>query len=429
MYVNKTRLEDVIDGFKPDVVGVSCLTTEAEQMFRIFRRVKEINKSITTVAGGPHITAYLYETAKEESIDFLIPYEGEKPFLELIQSLDDGKIGEIEGVAFRRNGKIHFKAGKPIEDLDTIPFPAYDFVDFDAYTKHRSQLPFRIPERYALLFTSRGCPFRCIYCSTPFGKEYREHSPQRIFDEIRFLFTKFQVRNFLIADDIFNLNEDRVQKFSDLIASNGLKIRFFFTGGLRLDIIKREETLYKLKKAGTVYVSFGFETSSQRLQKLIRRNLDIKMVERNLKILDDLGIYTLATFMFGLPYDTKEEMKQTLKWALSMPITNAMFFIANPIGGTELAELRKDRIKYSSFDDFGHFISKLSVGDIPHWQIQIFQIISYLRFYTSPRKILKIIRLYPFSKFHILMDLISFLKFLCRLLLNLFETVIRKLSG
>ncbi|MCS7214153.1 MAG: B12-binding domain-containing radical SAM protein [Candidatus Calescibacterium sp.] len=418
MYVSKSTVEDIVYSFRPDLVGISCMTTEAEQMIRVSRKIKEINRSVTIVVGGPHPTGYLNETLDEESIDFVIPYEGEESFLELVESVDSGSIGKIEGVAYRKNGSVFFIPRKPIEDLDSIPPPAYDMVDLDVYTKYRSQLPFRVPEPYVLLFTSRGCPYKCIYCSTPFGKRYREHSPQRVYNEICFLYNKFNVRNFLIADDIFNLNEDRVNKILQLIISGGLKLRLFFTGGLRLDIIKNEETLYKLKKAGTVYVSFGFETSSPRLQKLIKRNLNIQRVQKNLHILNKLGIYTLSTFMLGLPGDTERETKETIKWALSSPVTNAMFFIANPLGGTELAEIAKSKIKYKSFDDFGHFISKLSVGDIPHWKLSLFQISAYFLFYFSLKRILRILRLYPFRKTYLIFDFISFIRFLLRLILN-----------
>lgn len=420
MYVSKIELEDFIRDFSPDLVGISSMTTEAEKMFKICSKIKQINRNITVVAGGPHVSGYLYQVMDNKNIDFAVPYEGEESFLELVESLDTGKINDIQGVAIRNNGVIYFKPRALIENLDSIPFPAYDLIDLEAYTKYRSQLPFRIPEKYALLFTSRGCPFRCIYCSTPFGKAYREHSPERVLSEIKKLYFDFSVKNFLVADDIFNLREKRVNEILDLIISSGLEIRLFFTGGLRLDLINNKETIYKLKQAGTVYISFGFETSSPRLQKIIKRNLNIKKVEENIKIIDELGIYSLGTFMFGLPHQTEKDIIETIKWAISRPITNAMFFIANPLGGSELANMSKEKIKYKSFDDFGHFISKVNVSDISKWRLYIFQIFAYLVFYTSPKKILRIIKLFPFSKSFLIENVFGFVKFLVRMILNAF---------
>ena len=420
MYVEGSNINNVLEvvkQFDPDIVGLSALTSEADCMHEVAQEIRKIKKDTLIVAGGHHPTGYKYKTIEDKNIDFVVVGEGEITFYELIEALENGyPKDKIPGLVVRKNGKVSFVPRELIWDLDIIPPPAWDMIDLEKYKNKRTQTPFRVRGLYATLFTSRGCPYRCIYCHTTFGKKFRAHSPQRVLNEIEDL-VKRGVENFLIVDDIFNFDRKRMREILNGIIERKMKINLLFTGGLRLDLLD-EEDIYLLKEAGTVYVGFGFETASERLQRLIKRNLKIPIVERNLKVMHKLRIFTAGGFIFGFPQESEEEMEKTLKWVLSNPVTTPLFFIANPYEGTELYKITKEKVKYESYSDFGHFLGKVIVSDIPPHKVAKMQLKAYIKFYFNPKKVVKIIRDYPYKKYYIIFDVFDFIKFIFSLFIK-----------
>lgn len=397
--VEKLDIKEEVKNFKPDVVGISAITVESMKMHLIAREIKKVSENIPIIVGGPHPTSYPEEVIRDKNIDFAVIREGEKTFLNLIKTLNKrGKAESVKGIYFRENGGIRF-TGEPefIENLDELPFPAWDLVKPELYFKQFRFTPIGSRTRYIPIITSRACPYQCIYCHNIFGKRLRMRSPENVIDEIKELTQKFNVHEIEIVDDIFNLHEDRVVSIFEGIMSRNLKLRFSFPNGLRADRLS-DETLEVMRKGGTTYISFAIESGSPRIQKFIKKNLNLEKARRAIEKAVNLGIFSNGFFMLGFPGETAEEMKMTVQFALSSPLHTAMFFIATPHKGTELYTMVKETEEVEELMKFDYFrrwkyLNNASLRKIYRK--------AYIKFYFNPARIKRIWIDYPYSRWEL----------------------------
>lgn len=418
MYLYKMSISDiekVILNFRPDIIACSVLTLENECMHKIAKLAKGIDKRIKIIVGGPHSSIYYREIMKDENIDVAVVGEGEEAFCELLRCLEEGKdIMNIAGIAFRHNEKLIFTGfRKYIENLDRIPFPAWDLIDIDLYSKINvmSMNVILAGQKYMGIFTSRGCPYHCIYCHNIFGKYYRMRSPENVLAEIRTLYDKYNIDEFHIFDDIFNLDIDRAKKICELIISSKIKIKMAFPNGLRGDVMD-EDLILKLKQAGTYQVTYALETASARLQESIKKNIDIRKVSNTIKFSDKHGLLTKCYFMLGFPTETIKEVKQTIDFACNSPLAFASFFIVNPHENTELYKIatRFSPFFKVKFSDSYYYISNREYEKIVGLPLRKIQRMAYLKFYLNPFRIIKICFKVP-QKIYLLRILASFFQF------------------
>lgn len=410
MRITKKNLNDVLESFKPDIVGISALTTEAKSMHAIALSIKSQRKNITVIVGGPHPTAFPVEVLKDNNIDFIVLGEGEKPLLHLLSSLNAGTVDKVKGVGYRQNGNYVYSFPENfIENLDELPLPAWELIEFEEYSKYKAESNFP-PRRYASLFTSRGCPYRCIYCHNMFGKKFRAMSPEKVVGEIEFLVNKYMVREFEVLDDIFNLDRTRMRRICELIINKNLKIKLLFPNGLRTDLLD-EETLRLLKDAGTTYISFAIETASLRLQRFIKKNLNIERVKKNIEVAEKIGIITHGFFMFGFPTETEMEARETLNFAIKSKLTTASFFIVTPFKNTELWTMveKKLKTKDNYFEYFEYFRAPFNLSEMNNNILLKIYRSAYRRFYLSIPRIIKILKNYRIT-FHSLRYLLYLLR-------------------
>jgi len=201
------------------------LTTNAYSLPYITKNLKASLPDALIVIGGPHVSAFKEKSLEGNLADVAVPYEGELTFEALINAyFEGGDISEVPGIFRRTEDGIVANPGviPLVEDIDTLPFPAYDLIDLKAYWKVNAMTPI-MHMKYAPLFSSRGCPFKCIYCHRIFGDRFRVHSAQRIFEEMKFYIKRYGADSFEIYDDIFNHDRKGCLKFADL--SENLKIR------------------------------------------------------------------------------------------------------------------------------------------------------------------------------------------------------------
>jgi radical SAM superfamily enzyme YgiQ (UPF0313 family) len=198
---------------------------------------------------------------EEPSLDVVVRGEGENTIPELVDK-DNKNLSGIKGIAFRDDGRIVLTEPRPyIQDLDALPFPAWDLVDLKLYARFRSMASVGL-RKYMTIFTSRACPYRCIYCHNLFGKNYRTRSPENVLNEMEILVKDHGVEEFEILDDIFNLDIPRAHAICDLIIKKKLKIGFSFPNALRGDRLPND-LLRKFKEAGLNFTSIAIETASR----------------------------------------------------------------------------------------------------------------------------------------------------------------------
>jgi len=259
-----------IRDFRPDWLGISSLTFESDGMHRLAAIAKEVRPDMPVVVGGPHPSAYTEQVMADPHIDYAVIGEGELTADDLGRALRTrGSVEAIDGLAWRENGGVRINPRQRyVEDLDSLPFPAWDLVDIPAYKSFDRMSRSGIGD-YMVIFTTRACPFKCLYCHNMFGKGFRKRSPENVLAEIRELHDRHGVRELEIIDDIFNCDLDRAKRIFDMIADSGMKLTLTFPNGVRGDHMD-EEFFVKARRAGVVFMAFAVETATPRLQKMLR---------------------------------------------------------------------------------------------------------------------------------------------------------------
>jgi len=399
------QIKERIKKFNPDLVGFSCLSQEADEMAKISHIVKELKPECLTVLGGPHASVFYDCVLEKNNIDIVVIGEGERTFPELLKKLLSGEpIEQVRGIAFKRKDRIILTPPqKPIEDLDSLPFPAWDLIDFQDYSWMISTNAYCHSVPWAVIFTSRGCPYQCAYCHNIFGKRTRFRSPENVISEIELLVNKYGVKEIHIVDDVFNLDILRAKKICDLIIERKIKIKIAFPNGLRGDIMDKE-LIGKLKQAGCYAIGYAVETASPRLQKLINKNLDFDKIRQVISWTADEKIITQGYFMLGFPGETREEMEMTINYALKSRFLIAFFSLVAVYPRTHLMEIAKKA--YPDFD-FDKWNDKLDMANFHYFTEEPFykkatgldsfkiQHSAHRRFYFRPRQIFLILLRFP----------------------------------
>lgn len=348
------KCADKISEFDPDVVGISALSIESAGLHRLAGVAKRVKPSVKVIAGGPHATAFYDFVLKDKNVDYVVAGEGERTFIELLDYLRDDSIppSDMRGLAQRINGEIVFGGVRsPIEDLDSLPMPAWDLINLKGYsnfTKFTSMNTFVARTPYAPLFTSRACPYRCAYCHSMFGKRFRAQSPPRVLEEIELLHKRYGAKEFHIYDDVFNFDRNRVLEICDQIKKRGLDIKFAFPNGVRGDLMTKD-VVRALVQAGAYSITYAVETASPRIQRLIHKNLDLEKVYHAVEWTYEFGAIPCGFFMLGFPTETFEEMKQTIAYAVHSKMLRALFFSVVPFPRTELFEIAKRAYPHYDF--------------------------------------------------------------------------------
>ncbi len=300
-----TSLEKEIKDFSPHIIGISTISCEAEIMHQVAKITKALNKNTIVLVGGPHPTIAAETILKDRNIDYAIIGEGEKTIIELLEKLDKSQnVSGVKGISYLENGRfLRTEAQDYIIDLDEVPFPAWDLIDFKEYAKYPNWSGNLKEKYYMPIFTSRGCPYHCTYCHNTLGKSFRARSPENVFSEIKFLYDNYEIKEFHIFDDVFNLNKDRVKKICNLIFDSNLKFAFAFPNGLRIDIMD-EEMVGLLRRAGTYKINYAVESVIPDTQKKIEKNLKLERIKEIVVATNKSGIITTGYFMLGLPKET-----------------------------------------------------------------------------------------------------------------------------
>ncbi len=388
----------------PDIVGVSALSVEAGEIDPALRIVKERNPRAKLIVGGPVATSKRAEVFNMiEGLDFAVVNEGEEVFTRLCERIarDEDGFDGLPGLIHRaRSGEIvENPPGPPIEDLDGLPFPAWKEIRLADYSAHyvRNMIGVKARKIYAPLFTSRGCPFNCVYCHAIFGRRFRARSPENVIQEMEQL-CAMGVGEFQIYDDIFNFDRDRVLEICARIRREKLDIRLSFPNGLRTDLLDRE-VIDALVDAGAYYMIFAVETASPRLQRFTRKRIDLEKAKEMIEHASRRNIITKSFFMIGFPTETIEEIEETIRFAARSPLTLAVFFTVTPQENTELFEMiKKDfdpGLAHSKADPNYYYSTHSFYQRAYGIDLEVYKRKALRTFYLNPKRMWRIFRLFP----------------------------------
>ncbi len=335
-------LEELLIDYAPDIVGVRCVIFYAEQVKEIVATARQILPDALIVAGGPNVTFDNENLQRNPDIDILVEGEGEEIFYDIVSLfVSKGKrtlmlrLPLIEGVMYKREGEVvRNRPRKVMQDLDRLPIPDYSAVDLKAYQAFLNYGYNRRP--MGILFTSRGCPFKCTYCHEVFGKGFQARSPRNVHAEIVYLHDTYGIKDFSIVDDNFTVRKHRVEEFTDILINEGPKVNLYFPNGVRADSLN-DELLERMRKAGTIYMTYSLETASKRLQKFIKKHADIEELTHIVKRSCDLNIITNLCIMVGFPTETVQEARETLEYYKNFDkIVLPYYFSVKYYPGTEI---------------------------------------------------------------------------------------------
>lgn len=341
------RIKQEICSRKPDIVGIAGpFTCQIENSVKISNLTKQVDPSILTVVGGPHVTTVpkgFLEEAK--NVDIAVMGEAEYTMLELAQYFEGKKqLSEILGVAYLKDGEVIINSLRPFnKNLDELPYPAYDLVNMEQYLSPK-RIGYRSFRNRAIsMITSRGCPFNCCFCSVHLhmGKQFRAHSANYVINHIQYVVEKFNVKNIFFEDDNLTFDLGRFEAICDGLIEKKTKIGWETPNGVRADCLNLN-LLEKMKKSGCQSVFFGVESGDQQiLDNVICKSLDLNRVVEVAKICKDIGLKTGAFYIIGFPGEKKENMQKTMDFALKLKRdfdVGMHLFNATPTYGTRLYE-------------------------------------------------------------------------------------------
>jgi len=352
---------DVVKNSGFDLVGISAMTVQYPTAVRLAREVKAWNKDLSVFIGGAHISTL--PASLDAVFDLGILGEGEATLVDLIRRFlrDGGLSGEsvrnISGLVLRDgSGSIVTTLPRsPIEPLDEIPIPDRRYFD-PRYFRRANRNTWGEFGVETSLFTSRGCPYRCAFCSTAqIWKKVRFHSPQRVVEEVKYLVEDYGITHIQIWDDLFTINRPRLQEIAKLLKEEGLTSKVKFNCQPRADLVD-DELCKILKDLGVRIVLFGFESGNDRVLQLLKGGMaTVEQNKRALLTCRKHGLKVQGSVIFGSPTETLEEMRDTLeflRFAMKNGAHRVWTFVLTPFPATKIWEIAKERGKVSEDMDW-----------------------------------------------------------------------------
>jgi len=350
-------LERQVRKAEPKLAGISFMTNQYNEAVNAARIVKDIDKHITVIAGGPHVSAIPKEILTTNFVDVVVVGEGERTISELANILSNGKtheLGAVDGIAYKKQGQIYVnKPRELIEDLDFIPLPAWHLLPVDRYSVPATGGD--AAERVFAVISSRGCPNNCVFCDshTIFGRKFRARSARNIFDELLYLNKNFGATQFDFVDDTITVNKNRILELCNLILSNNC--RFKWMCNARVNTVE-PEMLKVMKNAGCVRVEFGVESGDPQVLKKIKKAITIEQI-KNAHAMARQAELSIGSFVmvgnlgedFSSVIKTKELLEQ-------IDTDDVFVAIATPFPGTELYRIAKDN-NWITTNDWSEFVT------------------------------------------------------------------------
>ena len=341
IYPYDDRDFDALADYRPDVVGMTILTDYWSRAVEISTLKRTRLPQTIFIVGGVHVTALPEESLTALDATIGVIGEGEHTMLELCECIAGGASWqEVAGIIFR-NTATEFVRTTPqphIENLDDIPFPSRHLLNFEQYLVPPGIIRGHWTERSTTVMTSRGCPFSCIWCGSQctFGRKVRNRSVENVVAEIEHLVSEYAIDTVWFVDDTFTLNKKRVLEFCRLMTERKIRI----TWGCQAHVKTADEEMFlAMKRVGLVQLDFGVESGSNRVLKSLKKDSSDEAIRRAFAITRKVGLRTTATFMFGSPGESVEDVEQTMQLAKEIRPNFVSSFFITPYPGTELMDL------------------------------------------------------------------------------------------
>lgn len=351
---NPERVARLIQAKAPDLVGFSTICSSYPLIIKWTESLHHLSPKTPILLGGPQATATDEQTLQAFSwIDMVLRGEAENSIIPLVTCLQSGgNLASVPGLTWRSDGNIVRNTDAPIViNLDNLPTPAYHLYPVEQLVQCQKTIIFPFHRPFPLE-AGRGCLFNCSFCSTNsfFQRRYRTKSAERLVHEMFVLQTQYGLECFDLAHDLFTCNSAFILEFCHRLREKGLHKTLSWECYSRTDTVD-QKVLAEMAAAGCSRIFYGIESGSQRMQKMIGKNLIIQQVKPVIQETLSLGIHVTASFICGFPQDRKEDLSPTLSLVIdiiNMGVDQVVFLPLAPLPKTELFRIFGDTIHYDN---------------------------------------------------------------------------------
>jgi radical SAM superfamily enzyme YgiQ (UPF0313 family) len=397
-----------ITEYNPDVVGISCMSME---FTRHFQQMASLAKSscpqTKVVIGGIYPTLLPEILIQNKDIDLAVLGEGEYRLPQLLASLEkeNPSFEKLDGLAFKSNGQVIIN--RPVgylTDLDALPLPNYDNLDFSAYANKAEKYSYYMhPNRfpYANTITSRGCPFDCVFCSSQAinGPGIRYRSADSVLKEIDWLVEKYGIKELIFFDDNFYLNHKRLDEILDRIIERKYDLEWKTVNAAVYAL--NDKTLEKMRKSGCYQIALAIESGTPEGLRLLNKPLKLSKVKPIVDKARSLDFQVTGLFVIGTPGETWEQIRETMKFAEDLNLDYCSFNIATPLPKTKLYEVSKrdkllpEDFSFDSLDFKGFGRATITTEEFTPEELQILRAFEWDRInFKTEEKLEKIAKMH-----------------------------------
>jgi len=396
------QFEEILKRDTPAVVGFPTYTCSlmyrVEELVRMVRTMLPASK---VVMGNVHAAYFYQELLQSQAADFVVLGEGELTLPELVRAIRAGTdYSQISGIAFLGQKGVEKTAPRDfIQELDTLSFPAWHLLPIERYNTFFFA---KIKKKALLISGSRGCPYKCSFCSLFIqGDRRRVRSVKNIVDEIEFFHQKYGIEQFSFVDPGFPWGRKEGLLFCDEVIARGLHRKIVWITETRVDLIDAV-LAQKMAEAGCRLVMFGIESAEQDNLNRAKKNFKVSMVEKAVAYCHDAGLDTTGFFIIGFPDETVAQVFGTMKMAIRLGVTYAKFAVFVPYPGTPVYQemLKNQGLLKKRLTNWNAYTSYPTRDNTPvvkysHLSARWLGLLQYwitFRFYFRPRQILKIMQ-------------------------------------
>lgn len=379
-------LVSAVQEYAPDILCFSAYTYHFHEN-RYWMRLLHEATGIPVLVGGVHMSLYPRETFIYREIEYGLIGEAESNLPQFLQAfINQSGWEQVPGLIWRDKDEITINSPPALpENIDTCPYPARHLWPNDKYYTFVSAR-----RNFTPMITSRGCPFRCIFCEQG-SKKYRMHSPEYVVNEVELCVKNFGVREIDMFDSSMTVDKKRIFAISDLMQKRNIKVHW--SARSRVDTVNYD-VLKAMHDSGCYRIYFGIESGDEEILRRLKKGTSIERIRQTINDCKKIGIETLGFFMIGCPGDTHKTAQKTLKLSLELDLDFAQYNGVRALPGTELY----DMVLPEQGEDFwreyirdetkNNFIARAQC-DLSQAEINRFLRKFYLRFYFRPRYIFK----------------------------------------
>ena len=389
-----SELRKKIRETEPDIAGISCVTYSFHNAKKYAQLVKE-EVGIPVILGGHHASALPEVILRQyPDFDFVVVGEGEISMVELCHAIEKGRnFSDINGLCFRDGNEIaRTPSRERMKDFSNLPYPARELINLENYKPNNQT---SIGKKSASIITSRGCPYHCVFCSAHnvMGYTFRPYHPEYVAGEIEYLVNHYKMEHIAIKDDTFTMSKKRTKAICELILKENIKV--YWSCNAAVNTVDYE-LLELMKRAGCCAILYGIESGNPVVLKNMKKGITMEQCREALKATNALGIKSLASFVFGLPGETKETIDDTIRFAIELEPTIAMFYVLVPLPGSEMFErtIKTDPGNIINWLNFAYTATDyvIEVPGCSNDDLRKFVSDAYIRFYSRPKQIYKMLR-------------------------------------